>query len=274
MGRFSNLKIIFVWISIFLFTSTLLGCKFIINQFAFHPDTRRVLTKNQLPDHVRELFVETEDQIKIQSYFIPNKGSDQILIYFHGNAGNIGGRLRDLLTLNRMGINVLGVGYRGYGKSQGQPSEEGIYLDGKASLEYAAQELGFPLNKVILFGRSIGTTVAINTAQYKNISGLILITPLTSGKEHAKASGLSAISSLAGNSFNNISKIPTIKCPLLVIHGTKDRVIPFAMGKKIDNKATGKKQFIRIEGAGHNNLSTAFKNEYWLPINNFIMDLQ
>ena len=273
-SRFGMPKIISVWFSIFLCIYSLSGCKFIINLFAFYPDTRSVLTQDQLPDNVREIFIETDDQIKIQSYFIPHKTSDHVLIYFHGNAGNIGGRMADLLTLNRMSINILGVGYRGYGKSQGKPSEEGIYLDGKASLKYATEQLGFPLKKVILFGRSIGTAVAINTAQHQNISGLILITPLTSGKEHASTSILVLISPLAGDSFNNINKIGHIQCPLLVIHGTKDRVIPFSMGEKIYHKALVKKQFIKIEGAGHNNLSTAFKNEYWPPINNFLMALR
>ena len=258
---------------IFLCTLLLSGCKFLINKFAFYPDTKRVLTKEQLPDNVQELFIETDDHIKIQSYFIPNEVSSQILIYFHGNAGNICQRLPDLLKLNELGVNVLGVSYRGYGKSQGNPSEEGIYLDGKAALKYATGQLGFSITNVILFGRSIGTTVAVNTAQNNDISGLILVTPLTSGKAHAKANGLWAFSSLAGNSFNNINKISNIKCPLLVIHGTNDRVISFEMGEEVYNKAEVKKEFVKIEGAGHNNLSNSFKNEYWPPIIHFMKGL-
>jgi fermentation-respiration switch protein FrsA (DUF1100 family) len=246
------------------------GCEPLINMMAFHPDNKNVLPLDQIPSNVKEIFIETEDKIKIQSYFIPHPASDKILIYFHGNAGNICHRLPDLLQISSFGINVLGAGYRGYGKSEGKPSEKGIYLDGKAALNYSTQRLGFPLNNVIILGRSIGTTVAINTSQYLNIGGLILVTPLTSGKNHAKASGLGFVSSLAGNSFNNIEKIVNVSCPVLIIHGTHDNVIPFKMGKQIFNKSKTEKQFVKIEGADHNNLSTDYKERYWPPIFEFM----
>lgn len=252
--------------------SALSGCKVVVNTFAFHPDTRRLPAREQLPAGVQELFIEADDQVKIQSYFISNEKSDKILVYFHGNAGNICSRLPDLLQLHDFGLNVLGVSYRGYGKSHGKPSEEGIYLDGKAALNFATRDLGFPLHKVIIFGRSIGTAVAVNTAQDVNIYGLVLVTPLTSGRAHAEAGGLSLFSFLAGNSFNNISKISNIKCPLLIIHGTKDRVIPIEMGEEIYKKASMKKQFVKVEGAGHNNLSTLYKNKYWPPVRQWVSE--
>jgi len=245
------------------------GCDAVVNKMAFHPDKKYVLSADQLPSSAQEIFIETTDQIKIQSYYIQNKSSNQILIYFHGNGGNIGHRLADLMQISSFGMNVLGVGYRGYGKSQGKPSEKGIYIDGKAAFNYATQKLGFSINKVFILGRSIGTTVAINTSQKMNIGGLILVTPLTSGKDHAKAAGLGIFSFFAGNSFNNVEKIINISCPLLIIHGTHDNVIPFEMGKRLYNKAITKKKFVKIEGAGHNNLSTGYKKNYWPPIYEF-----
>lgn len=255
-----------ITISIFV----LLGCQTVVNKMAFHPDTKNVIPTNKLPENVKEIFIKTEDKIEIQTYFIPNKSSNKIVIYYHGNAGNIGHRLSDLMQISRFGVNVLGVGYRGYGKSQGSPTEEGIYIDGKSALKYATNELGFTLEQVYIFGRSIGTTVAINTAQRKNIAGLILVTPLTSGKDHAKASGLGLVSFLAGNSFNNIEKIPEIICPALIIHGNKDRVIPFEMGVKIYEDIKTEKKFVKIEGAGHNDISGTYKSIYWNSILEFI----
>lgn len=246
------------------------GCKLLVNKMTFHPDNANVLSTDQLPSNVQEIFIETEDQVKIQSYFIPNKSSEKILIYFHGNAGNICHRLPDLMQISNFGINVLGISYRGYGKSQGKPSEKGIYIDGEATLNYAIQRLDFSINNITLLGRSIGTTVAINTSQNLNIGGLILVTPLTSGKDHAQAAGLGFISFLAGDSFNNIDKIVHVSCPILVIHGTQDNIIPFEMGKRIYNKAKTKKQFVKIEGADHNNLSTKYKERYWPPIYEFM----
>ena len=255
-----------------IFLSVLLinGCTFVINKMAFLPDTEDVLTANQLPSNVKEVFIETEDRIKIQCYFIPNRSSDKILVYFHGNAGNICHRLSDLLIMNRLGINVLGISYRGYGKSEGKASEKGIYLDGQAALNHVTQKLGFSINNVIIFGRSIGTAVAINISQNINIGGLIIVSPLTSGEDIASASGLIFASFWVGDLFNNIDRIDHVSCPVLVIHGTQDRVIPFQMGKRLYNKIKTKKRFVKIEGAGHNNLSNEYKKSYWLPIFEFI----
>jgi abhydrolase domain-containing protein 17 len=104
----------------------------------------------------------------------------------------------------------------------------------------------------------------------KNLAGLILVSPLTSGKEQAKASGLTSISFLAGRSFSNIDKIKNIICPVLVIHGTHDRVIPYMMGIKIYESLQTQKKIIAIYEAGHNNISVDFKREYWKSVEEFL----
>ena len=253
-----------------IFCIVISGCKFVINKMVFHPDNTNVLSENNLPYGVEEFFVDTEDHVKIQGLYLPLVGSDTLLVYFHGNAGNIYHRIPDLIQLQKAGVNVIGVGYRGYGKSEGTPSEEGIYRDGNAVFKYITEELGFSQDSIIVFGRSIGTAAALNISNNKNIGSLILVTPLTSGKAHTKAIGLGIFSSLAGNSFNNLAKIKNIKIPLLVIHGTNDRVIPFSMGKEIYNHAKTQKKFIKIEGAGHNNLHDTYRRSYWPPILDFI----
>lgn len=246
------------------------GCKYVINQVAFHPDNVNVIPNNRLPQGIEEFFVTTQDQFNIHGLYLPVAGSDKALIYFHGNAGNIYHRIPSLTQLQSVGVNVIGVSYRGYGKSEGTPSEEGIYLDGDAVFNYVTEELGFDKRNIILFGRSIGTTVAINTSQHKEIGGLILVTPLTSGKAQAKAGGLGVISSVAGNSFDNLSKMKNVNVPLLVIHGTDDRVIPYSMGKEIFDMAASTKQFVEITGGDHNNLQDRYQQAYWEPIFEFI----
>lgn len=265
-----DMQIISRFIILLVCVILLFGCKPIVNMLVFHPDNVNVIQNNNLPSGVEEFVVVTEDDVSIKSLYLPVAGSDKVLIYFHGNAGNIYHRIPSLLQLQRSGLNIVGVSYRGYGKSEGNPSEEGIYLDGKAILKYVRKKLGFSDKNIIIFGRSIGTTVAINTAQNNVIGGLILVTPLTSGLAHAKVSGLRLISSLAGNSFDSITKITNIKIPVLVIHGTKDRVIPYSMGKEIFDAIKSKKKFITIEGAGHNDLHDNYGNEYWKPIFGFL----
>ncbi len=249
----------------------LAGCSSIVNQFAFYPDTQNIIPAEKLPLEVEEIFITTSDNVRLQSYYVKNPASDRILIFFHGNAGNICHRLSDILNLKNCGINVLAISYRGYGKSSGKPSEKGIYIDGASAIDYATQKLGYSLKNIIIFGRSIGTTVAVHTSQQKDIAGLILITPLTSAKAHARAQGLGFLSLLAGNAFDNLSKISNIKCPVLVVHGTDDEILPFSMGREIFDHADVEKRLVIIDGAGHNNLSQVDPEKYWGAIAEFIV---
>jgi fermentation-respiration switch protein FrsA (DUF1100 family) len=253
--------------------TSMFGCNLVVNKFAFVPDSKNIIPSEQLPDNVDEFFIMTEDKKKLHSYYIAAPESAYILVYFHGNAGNLCHRLSDLEKIHSFGVNVLIISYRGYGKSQGSPDEKGIYLDGEAAFKYVKEGLGFSEDKVIIFGRSLGTTVGINTCMGKTIAGLILITPLTSGRAHAIKSGFGPFSLLAGKSFNNIAKIQAVKCPLLIIHGTADQVIPFEMGKEIFNKAEVEKEFVMIKGGGHNNISTIHEKEYWSTVERFIRKL-
>lgn len=268
-----KMKIVSLLITLFLFGIVMSGCKTVINNLAFHPDNVNVIQQNSLPQGIEEFVVLTEDDVKITNLYLPAADSDKILIYFHGNAGNIYHRIPDLMQLQKSGLNVVGVSYRGYGKSEGAPSEDGIYQDGKAIFRYVSKELGFSDKNIVIFGRSIGTTVAINTAQYKEIAGLVLVSPLTSGKAQAKASGLGLFSSLAGNSFDNIAKIKNILAPVLVIHGTKDRIVPHSMGKEIFDAVKSRKKLIKIKGAGHNDIHDVYRQEYWSTIFSFLKNI-
>jgi len=149
---------------LFTLTVTIAGCKSIVEEVAFHPDNENVLPANKLPRGIEEFYVTTKDKVKIQGLYLPLTGSDKVLIYFHGNAGNIYHRISCLVKLQKYGrVSVVGAGYRGYGKSQGSPSEEGIYQDGETVYKYVTDKLGYKPENIIILGRSIGTTVAINS---------------------------------------------------------------------------------------------------------------
>lgn len=244
---------------------------FVINRFAFYPDQRDLLSAGQVPESVEEIWVETEDGQQLQCYWLPKSSSSRIVIYFHGNAGNIGQRLPQLQKLAETGINVLGVGYRGYGKSTGRPTEQGIYADGRAALAFATGQLGFDMHQVFLLGRSIGSTVALETAGGRPLAGVILVTPLTSGKAMAREHGFGPLAFFAGNKFNNLDRIGQLRAPLLIIHGTEDRVTPFYMGKRLFSMAPGPKQFVAIPGGGHNDIGwSGSHHSYWKAIGSFL----
>jgi fermentation-respiration switch protein FrsA (DUF1100 family) len=266
------MRTFYVYLAILCLLGTM-NCRFVVNRFAFFPDRQDVLPVEALPAGVEEVFLDTPDGERIQCYWMFNSSQRRVLIYFHGNAGNIGHRLPDLRRLHAMGLSVLGAGYRGYGKSSGRPSERGLYHDGKVALDHVIGSLGFNEEDVVLLGRSIGSTVAVENARKRSLAATILVTPMTSGKAVAKAHGYGPLSLAAGNAFDNYGKIEDIRSPLLIIHGTRDEVIPFSMGQRLFEKAHEPKRFAPISGAGHNDIGQRPGDPYWIAIEGFLKEL-
>lgn len=177
-----------------LFLLFLSSCDVIVNKFSFFPDQITVVPEKSLPAHCRKVSIVTTDKIRLDAlYFTARDSSEKVVIYFHGNGGNIYHRMRECERLSAMGLNVLLVSYRGYAESEGSPSEKGVYIDGESAIQYAANELHYTLNNVVVVGRSLGTAVAIEVSQSKRISKLILITPLSSGGDMADVYGYGSL---------------------------------------------------------------------------------
>jgi len=248
----------------------LTACIPLTDYLAFHPDDSYILPSEKLPAGTKEIFLETEDGVRIQTLHLENPSSDIITIYFHGNAGNIYHRIDEYQHLLRLGTSVFAVSYRGYAKSEGSPTEAGIYLDGKIAFDHVVTVMGFIPSRVFIFGRSIGSTVATDLAQNKDIAGLILVSPLSSARDQASVMGLGFAKPLVGRAFENDQKIKRLKAPLLVMHGTRDQIIPVDLGRKVFDAAISPKSFHEIKGAGHNNLSNRFAKSYWTTISVFL----
>jgi fermentation-respiration switch protein FrsA (DUF1100 family) len=246
------------------------GREAIINRMAFSPTVTKADVLQNIPPDVSEVYIDTADNLRLQSFFISNSSSSGIVIYFHGNAGNIYERIPELINLSKTGVSVLGIGYRGYGKSTGKPSERGIYLDGQAALKYAKEILNYRKDKIFLCGRSLGSVVALEMARHNNYAGVILITPLTSGREILKAHGYRLSPLLVGDVIDNMKKVPDISSPVLIIHGDKDEVVPWEMGEKIFSALKNYKQIITIIGGRHSDLEFVNPALYYSSIEQFI----
>ncbi|MBR9980688.1 MAG: alpha/beta hydrolase [Desulfatitalea sp.] len=242
----------------------------VINRCAFYPERENPLTGAHLPVGVEEVYIDTADGERLHCYWLPQPDGDRVVIYFHGNAGHIGYRMPELQQLAALGLNVLGVGYRGYGNSSGRPTEAGIYADGRAALHYVTQQRGYALDRVFVLGRSIGSTVAVEIGRAHPIGGMILVTPLTSGKAMARAHGFGLLSIFAGDRFNNLEKITRVRAPLLILHGTEDTITPFYMGQQLYDQAVAPKRFVTLQGGGHNDIGAPGHSAYWDPIAAFI----
>jgi len=192
-----------------------------------------------------------EDGTHIRAWHLKARGQKPpLVIYLHGNGGNIGDYLDEASVLVHMGLDVLMVEYRGYGESGGSPSEKGFYMDARAAYDFAVGELG--ASRVVAFGRSLGTAVAADLAVNRPVAALILESPFTSGVEIGKEKfPWLPVRLIMTQKYDTFSKISRLKCPLLVLHSPDDEIVPFRMGRRLFETAAVPKAFVELRG-GHN----------------------
>jgi hypothetical protein len=222
--------------------------------------------------NLEDCYFVTTDGVRLHGWFLKNDNATATFLWCTGNAGNISDRLDNLARLSRLPLNVFIFGYRGYGKSEGSPSEDGVYLDALAAHDYLATRKDVDADNIILFGRSLGGAVAVDLATKRNVRGLILESTFTSAADMAKSSfaGL-PLGRVIRTKFRSIEKIPQIKVPLLVIHGARDRTVPFALGLRLFDAANEPKELYEISAADHNDTYTVGGQAYFDKLRNFVL---
>jgi fermentation-respiration switch protein FrsA (DUF1100 family) len=215
----------------------------------FFPYTTLAQTPTDWGLGYEEIFLNTEDGLRLHGWYIPAQGSKRALIFFHGNAGNISHRGESVAIFHRLGLNVLILDYRGYGRSQGKPAENGLYKDARAAWRYLTSERGFAPEDIILFGRSLGGAVAAKLAADSQPGGLILESTFSSARDMANIIFpiLSRLIFIRYR-FDVESHIRRVTCPLLVLHSPYDEIIPFHLGEKIFKAAKEPKLLVRMKG--------------------------
>ena len=204
---------------------------------------------------VEEIWLETDDGLRIHGLHVKRAGAVAELLVFHGNAGNLYDRLDNVAYLVQTGFNVLILDYRGYGKSDGTPSEEGLYADGLAAYRHLTERLEVSPERVVLFGRSLGSTVAIELGAQFAVGAIIIESGFTSAQDLARVHypwvpGF-IISSMT-HEFDSLSKAPRLRAPTLYIHGDADRIVPQRQGRRLYEASPEPKEWYEIKGAGHN----------------------
>lgn len=227
------------------------------------------------PEHYRlqveEVWMTTEDGVKVSGYFLPQPSSPKVLLWFHGNAENIGFGLEQMEILAKLGINILEVDYRGYGKSEGSPDEAGIYRDADAAYEYLVKTRHFQPRNVIIYGHSLGGAVAVDLASRRECGGLILQSSFTSAREMARrVLPIPLLGYFLKSRFDSLTKIENARVPVLIAHGTRDETVPFSMGQRLYRAAPEPKSFIPVEGAGHNDVLVVAGEQYLRRLREFI----
>ncbi|HJO39064.1 MAG: alpha/beta hydrolase [Vicinamibacterales bacterium] len=209
-----------------------------------------------------ELRLRASDGVELHGWHFRENG-DRVLVWFHGNAGNISHRLDNAQRLvRRFGLDIILVDYRGYGLSDGTPDEAGLYLDGLAMYQ-AALDAGFASGQVVVFGRSIGAAVALDVAVKRPVGALVLESPFLSLPELARRHYPFVPAALVRTQFDSRRKIARVSAPMLVLHGDRDDIVPIAHGRTLFDLAPEPKRFHTIHGAGHNDTYDVGGDDYW-----------
>jgi uncharacterized protein len=226
---------------------------------------------------VRRVEFSTADGVKLVSWVIPAAADSTgfWVLICHGNAGNLSEFDRPLhyAGLRRLGLSLLAFDYRGYGESGGSPTERGLYSDADAAYRYLRQDLGVPPERIIVFGHSLGSAVAVDLASRVAIAGLILEGAVTSVRERGQELyPYFPVRWIAGSRFDSIHKIPKVSVPKLFLHAVADEVIPLAHGRRLFQAAPPPKTFVELRGT-HSDAFEVDSATYFDSIGRFVAGL-
>jgi len=223
--------------------------------YVYQPGREILATPFDIRLYFEEVIFKSSDRLNLSGWFIPSKGKKEVLLFLHGNGGNISTRLTLIDYFNRkIGLAVFIIDYRGYGKSEGSPSEEGTYLDAKSAWEYLAISKKIKPENIIIYGRSLGGPIAAWLAKEVEPGMLILDSTFTSIKDiAAEMYPYFPVRKFFKFNYPTIDYLKNVECPVLIIHSSEDDYIAFSHAVKLYNAANEPRQFLRIGGTHNNN---------------------
>ena len=249
IGEFSFKRLIYSLIFIYtffcLYVFFVADSKIFLPQPSSYSDTRDILK------------LTTHDQIQLSAVYLPNPASKYTILYVHGNAEDLGDIQLTLQQLRDIGFSVFAYDYRGYGTSQGKPSERTAYRDIETAYNYLIQQLTVPAQRIIAFGRSVGGGSVVDLAARKPLGGLIVESSFTTAFRVVLP-----FSILPFDKFRNIDKIKKVTCPVLVMHGKADDIIPFQHGQQLFTASSEPKLSLWVEQAAHNDFMEVAGEQY------------
>ena len=249
-----------LWLFIIVLGFVLLLCGALYlyqKKLVFYPMCEFALTPDQIDLPYEDVYIKVTPKERIHAWYftanIPDSNAQApVVLFCHGNAGNISHRLETAEFILSLGAGILLYDYRGYGLSDGSPSEANVYADAEACYPWLVDQKGIPPENIVLFGRSIGGAVAIELARKVKCRGVIIESSFTSAKEMAKRMfPFIPIKYLLRYKFDSLGKIGSVMCPVLVTHSPDDEIVPFEMGQKLFAAANEPKRFVPLRG-GHN----------------------
>jgi hypothetical protein len=219
-----------------------------IDSLIFFPDR----TVPDPPPGIEERWITAADGTRLHAWYAGGPDRRATLVWSHGNGGNIAGRLPILRDLAARGLAVLAYDYRGYGKSEGRPNEQGVYLDAEAAYD-SERARGVPPARIVCFGESLGGAVSIRLASERSCAAVAVVSAFPNLREIARVH-YGPLATFAGNRFDSLALIGRLQVPFFAAHGDRDEIAPFPLGERLFAAANEPKRFLRVAGAHHNDI--------------------
>jgi len=236
----------------------------------FFPWPRLMATPADWGMAYEDVRLTADDGVALHGWYIPHEGAQRAVLFFHGNAGNISHRRESVEVFHRLGLDVLIFDYRGYGQSQGEPSEQGLYRDAHAAWRYLTGSRGIDPADIVIFGRSLGGAVAARLASEVAPDAVILESTFTSARDMARRVFplLSRLVMLRYD-FDSKDAVGRIGAPVLVLHSPDDEIIPYELGRDLYEAVPGPKRFVPLRG-DHNNGFSHSRPDYDMTLRDFL----
>ncbi|MCK8515507.1 alpha/beta hydrolase [Methylonatrum kenyense] len=213
------------------------------------PGRELTATPERIGLDYEDVTLETPDGLRLHGWFLPHEKPRGTLLFLHGNAGNISHRLDSLEIFHELGLEVLIIDYRGYGQSEGRPSEPGLQQDARVALDYLLEERGRGADEIAVFGRSLGGALAAGVAAEEALAGVIVESAFTSAPDlAAELYPIYPVRWLARLEYDTRAALAESRTPVLVIHSPEDEIIPFAHGERLYQAAPEPKSFLELRG--------------------------
>lgn len=215
----------------------------------FYPHLDLVETPAEWGLEYEDVYLSSRDGVRLHGWYIPHDKAEEVVLFLHGNGGNISHRGASIDIFNRIGLNTLIIDYRGYGKSEGSPGEKGFYEDARAAWRYLIEQRGFKTEQIIIFGRSIGAAVATKLAAEVGPERVILESAFSRSRDMAnRMMPIVSRITVMRYPFNSMERIKDIHARLLMLHSPDDEIIPYRLGEKLFQAANEPKQFVNLKG--------------------------
>ena len=229
----------------------ILFVRYLESNSIFHPTPEVSVSPRDIGLDYENINFKTRDNQILNGWLVKAGGRYPTVLFFHGNAGNISHRLEKISMFHEMGVSLFIIDYRGYGKSSGTPSEEGIYEDAVAAYDYLVNRPDLPSKKIVAYGASLGGVVAVNLATKRPCAGVIVDSSFPAAADLSKTIFPFIPTCLLKSKMDSLSKVKTLAIPKLFIHSINDEIVPYRLGEKLYNGACLPKTFLQVTG-GHN----------------------